>query len=59
MTTETASRVTYHAGDVVAPKGEHYPNGIVQSKEPGNHVVVKWPDGLYTKQHATELRRIA
>lgn len=55
----SAPRVTHHAGDVVAPLGQHYPKGIVQSQEPGNHVVVKWPSGLYTKNHAPTLRRIA
>lgn len=55
----TSPRTTYHPGDVVAPRDEQFPKGLVQSKEPGNHYVVKWPDGLFTKQHATELRRIA
>ena len=40
---------TYHPGDVVAPQGQHYPKGIVQSREPGNQIVVRWPDGTYTK----------
>jgi hypothetical protein len=53
------ARITHHVGDVVAPLGEQFPKGIVQSQEPGNHVVVLWPSGLWTKHHATELRRAA
>lgn len=53
------SRITKHPnGSIVSPPGLHFPKGVVMSQHPGNHVVVKWPGERWTKQHATQLRRI-
>jgi hypothetical protein len=44
-------------GDIVAPKGAHYPKGDVQSIARG-WVVTSWPSGLWTRQRQEELRRV-
>ena len=54
-----STRITHRPGDIVAARGAHYPKGVVQSQQPGNHVVVAWPDSTWTRQHATTLRRAA
>jgi hypothetical protein len=44
-------------GDIVTPKGQHYPKGDVQSVARG-WVVVSWPSGAWTRERAVELRRL-
>lgn len=56
---DATRRVTHHVDDIVAPLGLQFPKGVIRSQQPGNHVAVEWPSGLWTKQHARELRRVA
>lgn len=54
-----SARVAHHTGDIVAPLGQYFPKGIVRAQRTGNQIVVEWPDGTWTKQHARELRKAA
>jgi hypothetical protein len=48
------TRAHHNNGDPVR-RPDDKSAGIVQSQQPGNHVVVKWPNGTYSKHHASEL----
>jgi len=44
--------------DIVAPRGESYPKGIVMSRQPKNFLVVLWPSGLWARHHVSDLRKV-
>jgi len=55
-------RLNLKPGDFVSKRpnvGDPHPQGVVQSKQPGGNVVVKWPSGLWWKHHNSELRKVA
>lgn len=49
------SQRTHHANGDIVRRPDDKAHGIVQQQLPGNHIVVKWPSGLWSKHHAKEL----
>lgn len=50
----TRTRITHHIGDPVR-RTDDRATGVVTQRLPGNDVVVRWPSGLESRQHASEL----